>query len=208
MLITCDLQGNCVLLIIDAHHNLTAVQTRVTGTKPSQSKTGIVAVDVITRQCHTTLEGLLHLRGERWQGIKREWLKWIWAKSITHQADSVNISQLLLLNPEPYLDHIVFSHENRLLLLQAIWASLAPDLGPLDPGGLMGWTGTGAEGEEAGEENGFGHLLTYSLMGHFPHIHHSICIGYTWGGEERRGESMLSCKLGHRMLFLVTLKRR
>ena len=37
-----------------------------------------------------------------------------------------------------YLDHIVFSHQDRLLLLQAVGASLAPDLGPLDPGGLMG----------------------------------------------------------------------
>lgn len=123
MLITCDLQGNCVLLIIDPHHNLTAVQTRVTGTKPSQSKTGIVAVAVVTRQCHATLEGLLHLRGRLARDIKGKQLKWMQAK--THQSQ--NISQVLLWSlefsggePLPYLDHIVFSHQNRLLLLQAI----------------------------------------------------------------------------------------
>lgn len=32
ILLTCDLQGNCVLLVIDAHHDLTAVQTGVAGT--------------------------------------------------------------------------------------------------------------------------------------------------------------------------------
>lgn len=99
-----------------------------------------------------------------------------------HQIFHSGPSQILL-----YLDHIVFGHQDRLFLLQAVGASLAPNLGPLDPGGLMGWTGTGAEGEEAGEENGFGQLLANGLMGHLPHIHHRVCVGYAWR-EEKRGE--------------------
>lgn len=43
---------------------------------------------------------------------------------------------------------------------------------------------TGAEGEKAGEENGFGQLLANGLMGHFPHIHHSITAGQAWKGKE------------------------
>lgn len=46
---------------------------------------------------------------------------------------------------------------------------------------------TGAEREEAGEENGFGQLLANGLMGHLPHIHHRVGAGYAWR-EERRGE--------------------
>ena len=73
VLFTCDLQGDCVLLIVDAHHDFTAIQTRVTGTQPCQSKTGIVAIDAVTRQRYTTLEGLLHLREDRRGGEgKRE----------------------------------------------------------------------------------------------------------------------------------------
>lgn len=65
MVITCDLQGNCVLLVIDAHHNLTAVETRITGTQSGHSETGIVAVLIITRQHDSALESLLHLKSER-----------------------------------------------------------------------------------------------------------------------------------------------
>lgn len=76
-----------------------------------------------------------------------------------------------------YLDHVVFGHQDRLLLLEAVGASLAPDLGPFDPGRLVG--GTGPEGEEAGEEHGLGQLLTNGLVGHLPHVHHSVGMSYT-----------------------------
>lgn len=71
-----------------------------------------------------------------------------------------------------YLHHVVFGHQHRLLLLQAVRTTLAPNLGPLDPGGLVG--GAWAQGEEAGEQDGFGQLLADGLMGHFAHIHHSV----------------------------------
>lgn len=59
---TCDLQGNRVLLVIDAHHDLTAVQPGVTGAQPWQSQAGVVAVGAVTRQHHAALKSLLHLR--------------------------------------------------------------------------------------------------------------------------------------------------
>lgn len=46
----------------------------------------------------------------------------------------------------------------------------------------------GAEGEKAGEDNGFGQLLSDSLMGHFSHIHHSIRIVQACRGEEEEDE--------------------
>lgn len=60
---TCDLQWDRVLLIIDANHNFTAVQTRVAGTESFQSEASIVSVLIVTWQRYTPLEGLLHLGG-------------------------------------------------------------------------------------------------------------------------------------------------
>lgn len=59
---TCHLQRYCVLFVVDAHHHLAAVQTRVAGTEPRQSQAGIVAVLVVPWQRHATLEGLFNLR--------------------------------------------------------------------------------------------------------------------------------------------------
>lgn len=69
-LFTCDLQWNGVLLIIDAHHNFTAIKSRVAGPQPSQSKASVVAVLTVPRQWHTTVEGLFHLKN-----VEKEWIK-------------------------------------------------------------------------------------------------------------------------------------
>ncbi len=100
-------------------------------------------------------------------------------------------SHSILFQPLLYLDHIVFGHQDWLFLLQTIRASLAPNFGPLDPGGLKGWTG--AEGEEAGEENGLGQFLANGLMGHLPHVYHSVRVGYAWREERRGGDDQ--CRL-------------
>jgi len=101
-----------------------------------------------------------------------------------------------------HLDHVVFGHQHRLLPLLAVGAPLAPHLGPLDPGGLVGGGGAGAEGEEAGEEDGVGQLLANGLMGHLPHIHHGVGVGGACQ-EESRGERD-QCQS---QLFLITPKK-
>lgn len=109
-----------------------------------------------------------------------------------------------LFKPLRYLHHIVFGHQDRLFFLQAVGASLTPNLGPLDPGGLMGRAGP--EGEKAGEDNGFGQLLSDGLMGHFSHIHHSIRIDQACRRRRRRRER--SCYWSCEMLFLIAQLKR
>lgn len=62
LVLTCDLQGNRVLLVVDADHDLAAVQPRVAGAQPRQSQAGVVAVLIVAGQCDAALEGLLHLQ--------------------------------------------------------------------------------------------------------------------------------------------------
>lgn len=83
-----------------------------------------------------------------------------------------------------YLHHVVLGHQDRLLLLQAVRTSLAPNLGPLDPGWLVG--GAWTQGEEAGEQDGSGQLLADGLMGHFTHIDHSVSAAHTCRDEENQ----------------------
>lgn len=178
---TCDLQGNRVLLITDAHHDLTAVQARVAGAQPWQSQASIVAVSAVTRQRHAALEGLLHLRdgGDMREGRRAENLETAGCRR--------------------YLHHVVSGHQDWLLLLQTIWASLTPNLGPLDPGDLGGRARV--EGEDAGQEDCFGQLLADGLMGHLPHVHQRFCSGRIWREETWRGSLVTKPRRGQRLVL-------
>lgn len=92
-----------------------------------------------------------------------------------------------------YLHHIVLGHQHRLLLLQAIRAALAPNLGPLDPGGLVG--GAWTQGEETWEQDGFGQLLADGLMGHFAHVHHCVSADHTCTEEGKKENVHVSLML-------------
>lgn len=82
---------------------------------------------------------------------------------------------------QTYLHHVVLGYQDRLLLLQAVRTTLAPNLGPLDPGRLVG--GARTQGEKAGEQDGFGQLLADGLVGHFAHVHHGVSADDTCGEE-------------------------
>ena len=58
---TCDLQGNGVLFIVDAHHHLTAEHARVTGAQGAECHAGVETVVLVTGQGDTPLERFLHL---------------------------------------------------------------------------------------------------------------------------------------------------
>lgn len=72
-LFTRHLQRDRVLLVVDSHHHLAAVQTRVAGTEPGQSQAGVVAVLIVAGQRDATLEGLFHLWEEKKEEEEEGW---------------------------------------------------------------------------------------------------------------------------------------